>query len=330
MTAPLPPTADDVRAAAARLAGHALLTPLLEASALSEKLGLRVLLKPETLQRTGSFKFRGAFNRLAALTPEERKHGVVAFSSGNHAQGVAAAAKHFGMAAAIVMPDDAPAIKRANTAAYGAELVLYDRLKGDREAIARTLAEERGATLVPSYDDPFIMAGQGTVGLEIAHQCATLGISPGAVVVPISGGGLISGIALALGTESPATSIWGAEPRGFDDHARSLAAGRIVPHDHDATTLCDALMAAKPGNLTFAVNKERLSGAAVVDDDEVRQAMAYAFNKLKLVVEPGGSVGLAALLAGKLPKNLSSIVVVLSGGNVDPETFMAVLAAADR
>ncbi|KAA0682649.1 threonine/serine dehydratase [Azospirillum brasilense] len=318
----------DIVEAAARLDGFAVRTPLLENALLNERVGGRVLLKPEVLQRSGSFKFRGAFNRLSQLTPEERRGGVVAWSSGNHAQGVAAAAALLGMPAVIVMPSDAPALKIANTRGYGAEVVLYDRWTESREGIATAIAEERGAATVPPYDHPQIMAGQGTVGLEIAAQAQAIGAVPDDVIAPCSGGGLMSGVATAVRHSFPGARLWAAEPAGFDDVARSLAAGERVENVAGQCSICDALLTPTPGALTFPVMKTLLSGSLAVTDAEVKAAMAYAFTVLKLVVEPGGAVGLAAVLTGKLPAEGRTVAVVLSGGNVDAATFTDALASS--
>ena len=312
----------DVEAAAARLAGHAIVTPLIESPALSERIGARVLIKPETLQRVGAFKFRGAYNRLAQLSADERKRGVVAFSSGNHAQGVALAAKLLGVPAIIVMPADAPAIKVAATKGYGAEVKLYDRLTESREAIANAIAQEKGCVVVPSFDDPAIIAGQGTVGLELVRQAQAMGADLDMVLAPISGGGLISGVSLAVKALSPKTAIWGVEPAAYDDTRRSLEAGERVTLKPEARSLCDALESPAPGVLTFPIMQQSLAGAVGVTDAEVAQAMRYGFETLKLVVEPGGAVGLAALLTGKVkPAPGQAVGLVLSGGNVDPELF---------
>lgn len=316
----------DIVEAAGRLDGFAVRTPLLENALLNERIGGRVLLKPEVLQRSGSFKFRGAFNRLSQLTPEERRGGVVAWSSGNHAQGVAAAAALLGMPAVIVMPSDAPALKIANTRGYGAEVVLYDRWTESREGIAKAIAEERGAATVPPYDHPQIMAGQGTVGLEIVAQAQAVGAVPDDVIAPCSGGGLMSGVATAVRHAFPDARLWAAEPAGFDDVARSLAVGERVENASGQSSICDALLTPTPGALTFPVMKDTLSGSLAVTDAEVKAAMAYAFTVLKLVVEPGGAVGLAAVLTGKLPAAGRTVAVVLSGGNVDPATFTDALA----
>jgi threonine dehydratase len=316
----------DVEAAAGRLAGQAVVTPLVESPALSERIGARVLIKPETLQRVGAFKFRGAYNRLVQLTPDERQRGVVAYSSGNHAQGVALAARLLGMPAVIVMPSDAPAAKLDATEAYGAEIRLYDRLKESREEIAARMAAERGAVMVPSFDDPAIVAGQGTVGLEMVRQAQALGATFDLLLVPISGGGLISGISLAVKALSPATAIWGLEPAGFEDTRLSLEAGKRVRIQPTGRSLCDALESPAPGELTFPIMQKNLAGAVALTDPEVAEAMRYAFSTLKLVVEPGGAVGLAALLTGKVKVKADQTVgLVLSGGNVDPDLFARVI-----
>jgi threonine dehydratase len=317
----LPVTPANILAAAGVIAPYAVRTPLLSSPALDERTGGKIFLKPEMLQRTGSFKFRGAFNKLSSIPQVARAGGVVAFSSGNHAQGVAAAALLLDMRATIVMPSDAPLSKRERTKGYGAQVVLYDRDREDREAIAREIAAEHGATLVPPYDDPFVIAGQGTVGREIAEDMSALGISPDIVVAPASGGGLVAGIATAVMARYPQTSIMSAEPDGFDDHARSLRAGRREPHRAEGRTICDALMASIPGEITFAINQRLLTGGVTASDAEVGAAVAFVFRELKLVVEPGGAVGLAALLAGRIDARGKTVVIVLSGGNVDADLF---------
>ena len=320
------PTAADVDAAARRLEGVALHTPLLTSTALDVMTGGRIFLKAETLQRTGSFKFRGAYNKLAAIPPGERAGGVVAFSSGNHAQGVAAAARLLGMPCVIVMPRDAPRAKRQRTAALGAKIVLYDRLREDREAIASEIAARRGAVLVPPYDDALIIAGQGTAGREIVDDLRALGLVPEIVVVTASGGGLTAGIALAIKSRVPSALLYTAEPQGFDDHARSFRSGRREENATLTGTICDALMARTPGKLTFAINHSLVGAGVAVSDKEVAAAVAFAFNELKLVVEPGGAVALAALMHGKIDANDKVAVAVLSGGNVDPEVFSRLVA----
>ena len=323
------PVFDDVKAAARRLAGHARKTPLLADTPLDRLTGGRILLKLETLQHTGSFKFRGAWNRLAQLDERQKAAGVVAFSSGNHAQGVAEAARRLGIRATIVMPSDAPRVKTQNTRDMGAEVVEYDRVHESREQIAAKLAEERGATLVPSFDDPDVIAGQGTVGLEIAEQAGDLGYTLDDVVVCCSGGGLTAGIAVALEALAPHAGLWTAEPEAYDDHRRSLASGRRQRNDPGApTTICDALLAPMPGELTFAINESRLRGGLAVSDDEVRRAMAFAARTLKLVVEPGGAVALACVMTGKLETRDRTIAVTISGGNVDDALLAQVLSGA--
>jgi threonine dehydratase len=320
------PTVADVDEAARRLSGIALRTPLLSSAALDALTGGRVFLKAETLQRTGSFKFRGAYNKLVSIPAERRGGGVVAFSSGNHAQGVAAAARLLGMCCVIVMPNDAPRAKRERTAALGAEIVLYDRAREDREAIANTIAEQRGATLVPPYDDALIIAGQGTAGREIIEDLHALGLEPDIVVVTASGGGLAAGIALAVKARVPKAALYTAEPAGFDDHARSFKSGRREQNAALTGTICDALMARMPGRLTFAINRSLIGAGVAVSDEEVAAAVAFAFAELKLVVEPGGAVALAALLAGKISVAGKVAVAVLSGGNIDPELFFRLVA----
>src|ERR1700709_2528473 len=312
---PRPVESMDIDAAARVLAPFAVRTPLLSSPALDERMGAKVFLKTEMLQRTGSFKFRGAFNKMSSIPQAERGGGVVAFSSGNHAQGVAAAAQILNMQATIVMPADAPLSKRERTKAYGAEVVLYDRDREDREAIAREIAGKRGATLVPPYDDPFVIAGQGTVGLEIAEDMAALGIAPDIVVAPASGGGLVAGIATAVKARFPQAMLMSAEPEAFDDHARSLRAGKREPHRAEGRTICDALMASSPGALTLAINSRLLTHGSAASEAGVSIAVEFAFRELKLVVEPGGAVGLAALLAGRIDSRGKNVAIVLSGGN---------------
>jgi threonine dehydratase len=323
---PVLPTAADVDVAAQRLAGVALRTPLVMSPVLDALTGARVFLKAETLQRTGSFKFRGAYNKLSSIPRAERAGGVVAFSSGNHAQGVAAAAQLLGMPAVIVMPADAPRPKRERTAALGAEVILYDRAREDRQAIARAIAEERDAALVPPYDDPLVIAGQGTAGREIVEDLAARGLVPDVVAVTASGGGLTAGIALAVKARSPRARLYTAEPEGFDDHARSFKSGQRERNTALTGTICDALMAQTPGELTFAINRTLVSEGVAVSDQEVAAAVAFAFRELKLVVEPGGAVALAALLSGKIDVKGKVAVAVLSGGNVDPELFYRLVA----
>ena len=321
------PTAADVDAAAARIKGIAIRTPLLNFPVLDERLGARVFLKAETLQRTGSFKFRGAYNKISSIPGDRKAAGVVAYSSGNHAQGVAHAAQLCGVPAVIVMPSDAPKAKRERTAALGAEVVLYDRDKEDRAAIARKIAEDRGAVLASPFDDPLIIAGQGTAGREICEDLAALGLKPDIAVVGASGGGLIAGIALAMKARVPDVIFFAAEPEGFDDTLRSFKSGRRERNTRMSGTICDALMTEMPGVVTFEINKRLVGQGVVASDAEVGRAVAYAFRELKLVVEPGGAIGLAALLAGKLDIKGKLVVGVLSGGNVDAEMFDRLIAA---
>jgi len=319
----------DVEAAAERLRGRTVVTPLLEYPDLNERFDARILIKAECLQRTGSFKFRGAFNKIGQIPEAARAGGVIAYSSGNHAQGVAAAARLLGLAATIVMPADAPAIKIENTRAHGAEVVFYDRHRESREEVAERLLAERQATLVRPYDDPDIIAGQGTCGLEIARQAEAAGAHLDAALVCCGGGGLIAGTATALRGIDPAIAVYAVEPAGFEDTARSLASGRRETNDPAARSFCDALLAPMPGALTFAVNQRLLAGGLAVDDREVGDAIRFAFRELKLVVEPGGAVALAALLAGKFDPRGKTVALTLSGGNVDPAVFARVLVRDD-
>ena len=324
---PALPTAADVDTAASRLAGVALRTPLISSPVLDSAVEARVFLKAETLQRTGSFKFRGAYNKLSTIPVDRRAGGVVAYSSGNHAQGVAAAAQILGMRAVIVMPSDAPRPKRERTAALGAEVVLYDRDREDRTAIARDIAAKRDAVLVPPFDDPMVIAGQGTAGREICEDLTALGLKPDVVVVGASGGGLIAGIALAIKARVPGAKFYSAEPEGFDDTARSFKSGKREVNARMSGTICDALMTNTPGAITFEINRRLVGEGISASDAEVGRAVAFAFRELKLVVEPGGAIGLAALLAGKLDVKGKVVVGVLSGGNIDAELFHQLIAA---
>jgi threonine dehydratase len=321
---PTLPTAADVADAARLLDGVAVRTPLLAAPMLARG-DTRVFLKCETLQHTGSFKFRGAYNCLARIPADRRAGGVVAYSSGNHAQGVAAAAKLLCLPAVIVMPRDAPLLKRERTAAHGAEVVLYDRDKEDRAEIATRIAGERNATLVPPFDHPHVIAGQGTAGTEICEQLAEQSLAPDLVLVPASGGGLIAGISLAVKARYPAVQMVAIEPAGFDAHARSFASGHRERNARLSGSICDALLTATPGELTFPITSKLVSGAIAVSDDEVRAAIGFAFRELKLVVEPGGVVALAAWLAGKVEAAGKNVVLVLSGGNADPAIFRSAI-----
>lgn len=313
------PSPADIAAARERIAKEAVRTPLLYSPVLSERLSARIFLKPECLQRTGSFKFRGAFNTLSALDPAQRARGVIAVSSGNHAQGVAEAARIYGVPATIVMPSDAPAPKRMRTERSGARVVPYDRATENRDVVvARVVAEVRGNFVHP-FNDPFVIAGQGTVGLEIAEDCAARGIVPEIVVVPCSGGGLTAGITLAVTEKYPSAKIYTAEPEGFDDYARSLKSGKPERNARTYGSISDALLVPDPGPLGWEINKERLAGGLVASDPETLVAVGLAYDELRLVVEPGGAVGLAAVLAGRLDIAEKTVVIVLSGGNIGDE-----------
>ena len=316
---------DDIRAAADRIAAHSIRTPLLESPRVNGWLGFRLLVKCENLQHTGSFKLRGATNAVMSLP--DSVTDVVAYSSGNHAQAVARAASRRGMRAVIVMPEDAPALKIEGTRAYGAEIVTYDRYTESREEIGGNIAAERNAELIRPFEDVRVIAGQGTIGLEIAAQCAELGVAPQHVISCCGGGGLIAGVSLAVTSRMPATKVWAAEPEGFDDTIRSLESGKIVSVDPASRSICDAVVTPSPGETTFAINRNTLAGGFAVSDELVLQVMATAFKHLKLVIEPGGAVALAAALDGRLPSGTDCAVAVASGGNVDPEMFARALAA---
>ncbi|MGV6849968.1 MAG: threonine ammonia-lyase [Marinibacterium sp.] len=314
-----------IDAAADRLAGHTVRTPLLSSPFLDDIAGRRVLVKAECLQDTGSFKLRGAWSAISALDPETRSRGVLAYSSGNHAQGVARAARAHGIQAVIVMPSDAPTLKIENTKALGAEVVLYDRSQEDRARIGADLAGDRGLTVIPPYDDPEVIAGQGTVGLEIADQARAAGVTGADVLVCCSGGGLTAGIALALEARAPDLQVRPVEPEGFDDVARSLVSGRIEHNSRRDGSLCDAILSPCPGNLTFPVLSRLCGPGLVVTEDEALQAVALAYQRLKIVVEPGGAVALAAALFHGAALSGDAVVAVATGGNVDPAVFRMAL-----
>ncbi len=314
----------DIAAAADRIAPVVVRTPLLASPALDEIAGATLLIKPENLQLTGSFKIRGAYNMLSQLSREEARHGVVAFSSGNHAQAVAASGTMLGIDTTIVMPEDAPKVKIDNTRRLGGNTVLYDRYNDDREAIARDIAADKGCIVVPAFDHEHIIAGQGTVGLELMRQCRDIGVTPDQVLINCSGGGLISGSAIAIKAASSGTSVYPVEPQEFDDTARSLISGEREANDPAARSICDALQTELPGKLTFAINRELLSGGLVVSDDEVKDAMRFAFRHLKLVIEPGGAAALAAVLSARIETRGKVTVVVVSGGNVDAEMYASI------
>ncbi|MWD27957.1 pyridoxal-phosphate dependent enzyme [Aquicoccus sp. SCR17] len=316
-----------IKAATARLDGHVRHTPLLSSPFLDEIAGRRVLVKAECLQHTGSFKFRGAWSALSALDPPVRSRGVLAYSSGNHAQGVAHAAWLHGVAATIIMPSDAPRLKIANTRALGAEVVLYDRANESREEIGAALARERGLTLIKPYDEPQVIAGQGSVGLEIAEEAHDLGITEAEVLVCCGGGGLTSGIALALEERAPGFRVRPVEPEGFDDTARSLRSGERESNPAQAGSLCDAILTPAPGEITFPIVKRLCGPGLAVSDDEALRAMALAFARLKLVAEPGGAVALAAALFRAAELQSDHVIVTVSGGNVDADLFARALEA---
>lgn len=326
-----PDTAPDlaaIMAAAARLQGHARVTPLLSSPFLDEIAGRRVLIKAECLQHTGSFKFRGAWSAISALPDDVRSRGVLAFSSGNHAQGVALAARMHGVSAVILMPADAPQVKIANTRALGAEVVLYDRATGDRDALGAELARTRGLTLIKPFDNPYVIAGQASVGLEIATQAAEHGVTTADVLVCCGGGGLTSGIALALEGHAPRLRARPVEPEGFDDVARSLASG-ARQHNDARTGLCDAIVTPTPGQLTLPVMQRLCGPGIVVSETQALRAMALAFARLRIVLEPGGAVALAAALFQPDATTGDAVIAVASGGNVDRAVFQHALAMAD-
>ncbi len=321
------PTFADIEDATLRVRDVTTHTPLLRFDALDEVVGAPVWVKPETLQRTGSFKMRGAWNRISRIPEADRAKGVVAFSSGNHAQGVAESARLLGMKATIVMPSDAPASKIASTRRRGAEVRLYDRVKDSREAIAAEIAGKSGATTVRPFDDSWIMAGQGTAGLEAARDAEKLGVRFGSLICNASGGGLLAGFAVAFEGVSPETEIYVAEPEGHDDLIRSLAARAIVSNAPGIRSIADALMSPEPGALTFEIHKRRVRGGFTASNDQLLDAMSFAFHHMKLVVEPGGANGLAVLLNNRAYfAERGPVLVVLSGGNVDADMFARAIA----
>lgn len=319
------PDIHDIETAAERLKGYAVRTPVLESPKLNAVTGGRVLIKAECLQRTGSFKFRGAWNRISQLDKGSTPGGVVAYSSGNHAQGVAAAAQIRGLPALIVMPADTPLIKQSNTKSYGAEVVTYDRATESREEIATSYMKARGAVMVPPFEHADIISGQGTAGLELAEEAATRGVTLDDVLVCCSGGGLTAGVALAMEARSPRTCVHTVEPAGFDDYARSLKSGSIERNASASGSICDALMSPAPGEMTFAINQRLLGEGYAITDAEAAEAVRFAFEVLKLVVEPGGAAALAAVLSGKIETRGRVIGVIASGGNCDPETYARIL-----
>ncbi|WP_299922604.1 threonine/serine dehydratase [uncultured Pelagimonas sp.] len=317
---------DMITAAAARVQGHVRRTPLLSSPALDAIAGKRILVKAECLQHTGSFKYRGGWSAVSALDEETRKKGVIAFSSGNHAQGIAAAARAFGIPAVIIMPADAPALKIEGTKMLGGEVVLYDRAAREcRETIGKNLAKERGLTLIKPYDEPEVIAGQGTCGLEIAEQAAELGVTKADILVCCGGGGLTSGIALALAATAPGMRVHPAEPEGYDDVARSLQSGTRERNATEAGGLCDAILTPMPGEITFPIMSRLCGPGLVASEAEAQKAMALAFRHLKVVAEPGGAIALACALFHAQETESDTIIATISGGNVDPETFARAL-----
>ncbi len=326
MTKNTAPNYKDVVSAASNIRQYIHPTPLLRSPILDEVVGGSVLVKTETLQRTGSFKFRGAFNKISRLATKTRGTNIVTWSSGNHAQAVAAAARVVGFSAAIIMPQDAPKAKIDGTQEQGGEVIFYNREKESREKIGTRLANEREATIVPPYDDPDVIAGQGTVGLEAASQALAEDMIPDTALIPCGGGGLVAGCSIALKTQFPSIRIHPVEPEGFDDTTRSLASGKRVRNSTELRSICDSLLIPTPGALTFKINLEHLAQGIVVTDDQVLSAMRFAYQNLKLVVEPGGAIALAALLADKSTYRNKTVLIILSGGNVDDAIFRRALS----
>ncbi len=315
----------DVLSAAEAIEGFAVKTPLLRCDDLSDRLNAEIYIKAECLQRVGAFKFRGAYNRLSRLNTEEKKRGVVAYSSGNHAQGVAASAKMLGIEAVIVMPEDSPKMKLENTKNYGAEVITYDRETESREEIADKISNERGCIVVPSFADFYIIAGQGTAALEAVNQAKEKNVEFDLFMTPVGGGGLIAGCSLAVKKLSPKTEIYGVEPVGFNDVQRSLEKNELIKNERGGGSICDAILTPVTEKMNFDIMAENLSGVLTVSDDEALLAVKYAWEKMKLVVEPGGAVALAAVLTGKIDVTGKTVCLVLSGGNVDEDTFMKAL-----
>jgi threonine dehydratase len=319
------PTIKDIELAAERLGDYPVNTPVLESDRINDQLNCRVLIKAENLQRTGSFKFRGAFNMMASLTQDQKERGVVAYSSGNHAQGVAAAGKFLKIKSTIVMPSDAPKIKINNTLSYGAKVVFYNRADGNRVRIAQEIIKKTGAKLIPPYDAPEIIAGQGTLGLEFYNQINTQNTELDYLLGPCSGGGLIAGSAIVFKEKNPDTLVYCVEPEGYDDTALSLKANKRLTVKTDINSFCDALLLETPGKLTFEINKKLLEGGLVVTQEETALAMKTAFEEFKIIIEPGGAVALAAILTGKITANRKVIGIICSGGNIDASTFKEIL-----
>ncbi len=321
------PTFNDILDAVKNIKNIAVKTPLLESSLLNKIIGGRVLFKAEVLQKTGSFKFRGALHTISSLSNEQKNNGVVAFSSGNHAQGVALAASLAGIKSTIIMPKDAPLIKINNTKEFGADIILYDRYSEDREEITTEFAKKNGASIIKPYDAALTIAGQATIGVEIAEQCNELNIMPDYLLAPCGGGGLMAGICLSMAKILPKVKLYCVEPDEYDDTKRSLETGNRQCNSGNIKTYCDAIVTPTPGEYTFPINKKYLSGGFAVSDKQVAKAVINAFEYLKLVVEPAGAVGLAALIANKLPLQGKTAVVILSGGNVDADMFKNILTS---
>lgn len=321
------PTADDVADAAARIAGHAFRTPLLRNPRLDAATGATVHLKPENMQRIGAFKFRGAYNALSRLPGDVRAAGILAASSGNHAQGVAEAARLLGVPATIVMPHDAPLVKVAGVKRAGGQIITYDRAHEDRQTVSQRVHDAQGGIFIHPFDNPDVIAGQGTVGREVADDMAATNADVDVVVVPCGGGGLTAGICLSIHDRYPKAAIYAVEPEAFDDTARSFRSGVREVNAHAAGSVCDSLLSPQPGEITFAINHAHLADVVTVSDTDACAAVAFAWDALKTVVEPGGAVALAAVLGGKIPVAGRTVVIVLSGGNVDAELFAEILAA---
>lgn len=323
-------TFETISEAAKKISSHAVRTPLIESPLLNEKLGGRLFLKCEMLQKTGSFKFRGAYNSISSLSPEQLKTGVFAYSSGNHAQGVAYAAKLHGCKATILMPEDTPKIKLENTRKYGATVLTYDRYSESREEIGSKIAAEQNLTLIKPYDYEPVIAGQGTIGIEVVDQLQELGLSPDVFITPCGGGGLLAGSSIALHERAPGAEIYSAEPEHFDDTARSLELGERIANSGDHRSICDAIVTPMPGEITFPILQAHANGGLSVSEDEARAAVYTAYNLFKVVIEPGGAVALAAVLSGKVDISGKIVVVVGSGGNIDPDLFASILQEGQR
>ena len=316
---------EEIRSAAVRLKGHVRKTPILNSPFLDEISGKNIFVKAESLQHTGSFKFRGGWSAISAMSEKQRKNGVVAISSGNHAQGVANAARAFSTTAVIIMPKDAPALKITNTKKLGAEVILYDRTNQNREELGAKIAKERNLTLIKPYDEPLVIAGQGTCGLELATQCKDLNISNAEVIVCCGGGGLTAGVALALEKEAPDYLVRTVEPERFDDVAKSLKAGKICRNKSMNGSICDAILTPEPGKVTFPIMRKLCGEGLTVSDEECMRAVYFAFIRLKIVLEPGGAAALAAALFHSEKINSDNIIIIATGGNIDKETFAAAL-----